>query len=92
MLSQEASKEEGLWAGRRREEKRRGGAAGPWGSPVEVSSTRRVKILSWSPPSAGGGLEITTAGRGGAVARLLAISEDLRAVRVGAGRTGGSSV
>ena len=80
--------------GRRRREERMwgGGAAGPWGSPVEVSSTRRIKMLNWSPPSAGGGLEIIIAGMGGDPARLLAGSNDLRAVLLETGRTGGCSV
>lgn len=69
-----------------------GGAAGPWGSPVEVSSTRRIKILNWSPPSAGGGLEITIAVMGGDPARLLAGSKDLRAVLLETGRMGGYSL
>lgn len=28
---------------------------------MEVSSTRKITIPNWSPPSAGGGLEITIA-------------------------------
>lgn len=90
VLNQEAGEEEGLWAGRRSGERRRRGAAGPGGSPVEVSSARKIVILNWSPPSAGGGLEITA--RGGAPARLLTISKDLRAVLALTGRAGGCSV
>lgn len=67
-------------------------AAGLWSSPVEVSSTRKIKILNWSPPSSRGGLEITIAGRGGHPARLLAGSQDLRAVLVETDRMGGCSV
>lgn len=59
---------------------------------MEVSSTRKIKILNWSPPSSGGGLEITIAGRGGDPARVLAGSKDLRAVLVETGRMGGCSV
>lgn len=59
---------------------------------MEVRSTRKIIILNWFPPSAGGGLQITAAGRGGAPAKLLAISKDLRAVTVGTGRAGGCSV
>lgn len=76
---------------RRQEERVWGGAGGPWGLPVEVSSTRRIRILNWSPPSAGGGLEII-AGRGGDPARLLAGSKDLRAVLVETDSMGGCSM
>lgn len=69
-----------------------GGGAGPRGSPVEVNSTRRIKVLNWSPPSARGGLEITIAGRGGDPARLLTVPKHLRAVLVETSRTGGCSV
>lgn len=80
VLNQEAGEEEGLWPGRS-EERRWRRAAGPGGSPVEVSNARKIVILNWSPPSARGGLETTA--RGGAPARLLAISKDLRAVLAG---------
>lgn len=86
--------EPGGWRGGgavgRKEEWREEEARSPGGSPVEVSSARKIVILNWSPPSAGGGLEITA--RGGAPARLLTISKDLRAVLALTGRAGGGSV
>lgn len=88
----ELSWQEKVTVGRKGEGKGEAGRSSPWGSPVEASSIRKIKILNWSPPSAGEGLEITTAGRGGDPARQLAISKDLRAVLVGTGRVGGCSV